>query len=243
MSLKILEKIKTAVNQVDVFVVVADGKAGLHSEDAVVMKTVRKTGKPFLLFVNKVDQPDKTDLLTASFYKLSSELLSGSFENDYGVDEIVEWIISQKKRKEQDSSSQESLFDRQKGFTRLFVIGRANSGKSLLCNQILQEDRMIVSSQAGTTLDTVTEFFSYNKKDYAISDNPGARRGNREEREKISFAKSRSELKKADIVLLVLDASLGSSRQEARLVRLCLDKHKPVLLVVNKNGFVKRCFN
>ena len=82
-------------------------------------------------------------------------------------------------------------------------------------------------------------FFSYNKKDYSISDNPGARRGKREEREKISFAKSRSELEEADIVLLVLDAEVGSSRQEARLVQLCLDKHKPVLLVVNKMDLLK----
>lgn len=239
LSLKILEKIKTAVKQADVLIVVTDGKAGLHFEDAAVMKMVRKTGKPFLLFVNKVDKPDRTDLLTASFYELSSNLLSGSFENNYGVDEIVEWIISQKNKKGENNFSQKSLFNKPEEFTQLFVIGRANSGKSLLCNQILKEDRMIVSSQAGTTLDTVTEFFSYNKRDYAISDNPGSRRGNREEREKISFSKSRSELKKADIVLLVLDASVGASRQEARLVRLCLDKHKPVLLVVNKMDLLK----
>ncbi len=239
LSLKILEKIKTAVNQADVFIVIVDGKAGLHSKDADVVHTVRKTGKPFLLFVNKVDHPEKTNLLTAPFYKLSSYFLSGSFENNYGVDEIVEWIISQKKQKEKDSLSSKNFSQKQEELIHLFVIGRANSGKSLLCNQILQEDRMIVSSKSGTTLDTVTDFFSYNETDYSISDNPGSRRGNREKREKISFAKSRSKLEQADIALLVLDACLGPSRQDARLVQLCLENRKPVILVANKMDLLK----
>ena len=246
LSLKIMEKIKQAIEQADVFVIVVDGKAGLRPEDFQVLKMARKADKAFLLFVNKVDQPDQTESLTAPFFELSSDFLSGSFENNYAVDEIVEWIISQKEKNQsvQKQSgdvllSEKSVVKTQKGVTQLFVIGRANSGKSLLCNQILQQDRMIVSSQSGTTLDTVTEFFSHNQMDYMISDNPGSRRGNREEKEKISFAKSRSELERADIVLLVLDASLGPSRQETRLVELCLDKHKPVLLVINKMDLLK----
>jgi len=243
LSLKITEKIKQAVKQSDVFIIVVDGKAGLHSEDFQVVRMARKTGKPFLLFINKVDQPDQTDFLITPFFKLSPDFLSGSFENNYGVDEIVEWVISRKesvKKQNEDVLSPKKFIVRiSQEVTKLFVIGRANSGKSLLCNQILQEDRMVVSSQSGTTLDTVTEFFSYNQKDYLIADNPGSRRGNREEREKISFAKSCSELERADIVLLVLDASSGPSRQEARLVQLCLNKHKPVLLVVNKMDLLK----
>ena len=250
LSLKILEKIKQAVQQADIFIVIVDGKAGLQNEDFQAVQMARKTNRPFLLFVNKVDQPNQTALLTAPFFELKPDLLSGSFENNYGVDDIVEWIISQKQVTEQMDSFQEKkkpldLFKNtsqrnKEQITKLFVIGRTNSGKSLLCNQVLQKERMIVSSKSGTTLDTVTEFFSYNQKDYCISDNPGARRGSREEREKISFAKSRSELEKADIVLLVLPADLGSSRQEARLVQMCLNKHKPVLLVVNKMDLLKK---
>ena len=236
LSIKILEKIKVAIQQADIFLVIVDGKAGLRFEDSQVMKIVRKTGKPFVLFVNKIDRPDQTDLLVAPFFELNPDLLSGSFENNYGVYEIVEWIIAEKKKK--GSFFKEISKDQQ--VTKLFVIGKANSGKSLLCNQILNTDRMIVSSQPGTTLDTVTDFFSHNKEEYSISDNPGARRGNREEREKISFAKSRSELKESDIVLLVLDIQLGPSRQEARLVRLCLDQKKPVILLANKMDLIKK---
>ena len=98
---------------------------------------------------------------------------------------------------------------------------------------------MIVSSKSGTTLDTVRESFFYNKKSYSISDNPGSRRGNREEREKISYAKSRSQIEKTDIVLLVLDVLLKPGRQESRLVQTCLEEHKPVVLVVNKMDLLK----
>ncbi len=246
LSLKILEKINQAVEQARCFIIVVDGRAGLRSGDFQAVQMARKTGKPFLLFVNKVDQPDQTDGRTAPFFELGADLLSGSFEKSYGVDEIVDWIISQKEKSHLAKKPEDSalLFEKpvskeREKMTRLFVMGRANSGKSLLCNQILRTDRMIVSSQPGTTLDTVTEFFSHNQKDYAISDNPGSRRGDREEREKISFAKSRSELEKADIALLALDTAVGAGRQEARLARLCLDKRKPVLLVANKMDLLK----
>lgn len=237
LSLEILKKIKTALLEADIFIVVVDGRAGWHPGDLQAMQMVRKTGKPFLLFVNKVDQPSKTDLLTAPFFELSTDLLSGSFELHYGVDEIVEWILTHKKSNEQSQSTTSN--ENKKELTQLFVMGRANSGKSLLCNRILKEDRMIVSSKSGTTLDTVTDFFSHNEMDYSISDNPGSRRGKREEREKISFAKSRSELDNADIALLVLDAVIGPVRQDSRLIQLCLEKHKPIVLVVNKMDLLK----
>ena len=265
LSLEVLEKINSALKTADIFVVVVSAKESLQAEDFEVLNKTRKTNKPFLLFVNKVDHPQKTDSLIAPFFELNPDLLCGSVENNYGVDEIVEWIISQKKKlylsnlKQQpicsSSLQQKSVSEKENlskkpqrsksadSFqkTRLFVIGRANSGKSLLCNQILGVKRMIVSSKSGTTLDTVTESFSHNKKSYAISDNPGSRRGNREEREKISYAKSRSEIKNADIVLLVLDVLLKPGRQETRLAQTCLEEHKPVILVVNKVDLIKNC--
>ena len=234
LSLKILEKINLALKTADVFVIVVSAKSALQPEDFEILKKVRKMNKPFLLFVNKVDHPKKTDLLTAPFFELNPELLSGSIENNYGIDEIVEWIISQKKKLKL------KLKTKTEEQTKLFVTGRANSGKSLLCNQILGSSRMIVSSKSGTTLDTVTELFSYNEKHYMISDNPGSRRGNREEREKISYAKSRSELETTDIVLLVLDVLLQPGRQETRLAQTCLEENKPVILVVNKMDLLKK---
>ena len=234
LSLKITEKINQALKAADLFIVLVSAKEALQPLDFEILKKVRKSSKPFLLFVNKVDHPKKTDILTAPFFELNPDLLSGSVENNYGLSEIVEWIISQKKKLKLEIKNKELES------TQLFVTGRANSGKSLLCNQILGDKRMIVSSKSGTTLDTVTESFSYNQQNYSLSDNPGSRRGNREEREKISYAKSRSELKKADIVLLLLDVLLKPGRQESRLIQTCLEEHKPVILAVNKMDLLKK---
>ncbi len=234
--LKIQQQIEMAMKKANVFIIVTDGKVGVHPEDTRVIEMIRKTGKPFTVFVNKIDNPKNTNLFASDFFNLSTEILSGSVEQNFGVNEVIEWIILQKKKfSNSEITKKDSL-----NITSLFVIGKANSGKSLLCNQILNTERMIVSSKAGTTLDTVTEFFSKNKEEYSISDNPGSRRGNREEREKISFSKSLSAIDKSDIVLLVIDGTVGASRQDTRFVQLCLEKRKPVILVVNKMDLVKK---
>ena len=229
---EIEKQIEHAISMANLLIMVTDGRAGLHPEDSRILERIRKTGKPFILFVNKIDHPKNTNLLVGDFFNLSTNILSGSVEQNFGVDELIEWIISHIKTK--------SEVTQQPKTTSLFVIGKANSGKSLLCNQILNTQRMIVSSQAGTTLDTVTEFFSKNNENYSISDNPGSRRGKREEREKLSFSKSLAELDRFDLVLLVTDGTLGAHRQDARLVQLCLEKRKPVILVVNKMDLVNR---
>ena len=235
LNLKIQEHIESAMKVADVFIVVTDGRSGIHSEDTRTMEAVRKTGKPFIVFVNKIDNPKNTSLHTSEFFNLSTEILSGSVEQNFGVDEVIEWIISQKKK----NPKYQKTMGINPDITSLFVIGKANGGKSLLCNQILNTERMIVSAKAGTTLDTVTEFFSKDEKEYSISDNPGSRRGDREEREKLSFSKSRTELNKSDIALLVVDGTIGAGRQDARLVKLCLEKRKPIILVINKMDLVR----
>ena len=313
LSREILKKIQSALKEADILILTVDGRAGLQQGDRRLMQTARKTGKPLLLFVNKVDQAEKTALLTAPFFEICANPVSGSCERHYGIDELVEWIILQKKTlscisprtkpappdkpskptkpanappnkpskppkpvnalpnksakppkpanalpnksvemaksltwnrdrplEEPPNTKKPVSIEKTQGRpTQLFVVGRANSGKSLFCNRILKAERMIVSSRPGTTLDTVTEFFSYNKRDYAVSDNPGARGGTRKEREKISFAKSRAELENADIALLVTDALVGPVRQDARLVQLCLEKRKPVILLINKTDLLQ----
>ena len=241
---KIQEQIDHAIKETDVCIIVTDGRSGLHSEDEKIVRLIQKTGKPSVIFVNKIDNPKNEQMQKAEFFELSDELISGSAEQEYGIDELIEWIVSKKDLVDSSSEglieSSEDLAKKQtdKHFS-LFIIGKANSGKSLLCNQILNKERMIVSSQAGTTLDTVTEIFSKGEDTYTISDNPGSRKGKREEREKLSFAKSRSEIENSDMVLLVIDGVIGPSRQDTRLIKLCLEKHKPVIAVINKMDLLK----
>lgn len=370
LQIKVKQKINDAIKEAQAFIFVTDGRAGLHPEDQSLFQLIQKTGKPFTLFVNKIDNPIKRDIDKLEFFALSDQVIAGSAEQDYGIDEAVEWIIETKKyfenqnkkqiegqvekneninfeeqaenhnnasskneshanhlkneksevqngnsdtknqteeedekndtnqtqiqamatqndsditgitdattqtarpKTHQDESniseannnntaykdvsasdkdkpqnntaynkaSKASRTTKQRE-TSIFVIGKANSGKSMLCNQILNQERMIVSSKPGTTLDTITEPFSKNDESFSISDNPGSRRGQREEREKISFAKSRSELDKHDVVLLVIDGLQGPTRQDARLVQLCLEKRKPILVVINKMDLLKK---
>lgn len=248
LSVKVKEKILWAIQKADAFVLVADGRQGVQPGDAEALNLVRKTNKPFLFFINKVDDPSKSELMTVDFFCLTSHIVSGSCEKNYGVEGVQNWIISLilEKNSKKPVTETEYLKDNFGKRTELFVIGKANSGKSLLCNQILNEDRMIVCSQPGTTLDTVKDFFFKDEREYSIADNPGARRGVREEREKVSFAKSRSEAEKSHIILIVADGTEGVGRQEARLAELCLNRQKPIILVVNKvdlfryKGFSKK---
>lgn len=238
LQLQVKQKIDDAIEESDIFIIVTDGKAGLHPGDKSLLRMIQKTSKPFTLFVNKIDNPIKRDDDKLEFFAISDQLIAGSAEQEYGIDELIEWIISHKeKRAELESDSADQ--DEEESITSLFVVGKANSGKSMLCNQVLDQERMIVNSQPGTTLDTITEFFSKDEESFAISDNPGSRRGNREEREKISYAKSRANLHKHDIVLLVIDGVYGPTRQDAKLVQLCLEKRKPILVVINKMDLLK----
>lgn len=231
---EIHKKFLEVLSEGDVFILVVDGKEGLHPQDSKVLECVRKTGKPFLTFVNKVDSPLKENLLTADFYSLSSNLLSGSCEQDLGIGEVIDWILQQLSPRTLSAKE-----DTAPSLLEIFVSGKANSGKSLLCNRILGESRMIVSSRAGTTLDTVKSVFTQGKQSFALLDNPGSRRGRREERERLSYSKSQSQMEKAHMVLAVMDSEVGPSRQDARLIRLCLEKRKPVIAVANKWDLLK----
>ena len=268
---KVREKTLQTFETADAFVLVADGRAGVQPGDVETLELVRKTNKPFLLFVNKVDDPNRSAEATADFFYFTSRIVSGSCERNQGVDAVLDWIVSlipqptvtdslglppdesREKSRFAESSGERpsSVFplEQQMGVrpeeskrrdsrdgdrTELFVMGKANSGKSLLCNRILNRDRMIVCSLPGTTLDTVQDFFSTDEGEYSLTDSPGARRGAREERERLSFAKSRASVDKTHIVLLVADGTKGVGRWEARLAELCLNRQKPVILVINK---------
>ena len=228
---KVRKKILWAVQKADAFILVTDGRQGVQPGDVEVLDLIRKTGKPFLLFVNKVDDPEKSNLMTADFFCLSSLIVPGSCEKNQGMENIQEWIVSliQAENLEPSLSKIKKSEKKLNEQTKIFVIGKANSGKSLLCNQILNEDRMIVCSQPGTTLDTVWDVFSKDDEEYFIADNPGSRRGAREDREKLSFAKSRTEMEKSHVILLVSDGIKGVGKQEARLAELCLTRYKPVI--------------
>ena len=227
----IREQTLAILEAVDILVAVMDGRSGLIPEDRDLIRVAKETGLPVLLVVNKLDQQKGIDTAIAEFHEFGLDVVATAFEHDFGIDRIVEWIIE--KLPPQDTEARQG--------PRLTVIGKPNAGKSSLCNRLLGEKRMLVSAVAGTTVDAVEAEFVYDGRPYTLIDTAGLRKQAKREDgiEMLASFKSKEALRKSDIVLLVVDANLGPSLQDAKLVELCLAQHKAVILVANKYDIAK----
>jgi GTPase len=165
------------------------------------------------------------------FHEFGLDIVPVAFEHDFGIDKIVEWILS---RLPSDASTLRQG-------PRLAVIGKPNVGKSSLCNRLLGEKRMLVSNIAGTTVDAVEAEFEYDGKAYTLVDTAGLRKQARREEgvEILSAFKSIEAVRRADIVLILVDATEGPTVQDAKLLEMCLDQHRAVILVANKFDLAK----
>lgn len=214
------------LSSVDMIVLVADGRTGIMPEDRVAYRIAKQTGKPILIVVNKCDKTLEAEGYLADFYELGEDLLPAAFERDFNIDEIVEWIISQLR---DDEAGQREGF-------RLAVVGKPNAGKSSLANLLLGESRMLVSDISGTTVDAVETEFERNGQHYILVDTAGLRRAGKQKDgvEVLSTFKTRDAVHRADLVLLVIDATVGPSHQDSRIIEQCLDAHKAIIVVANK---------
>lgn len=227
----IREQTLSILGSVDILVLVMDGRSGLIPEDRDLIRIAKETGKPVLLCVNKLDQQKDIDVHLAEFYEFGFDVVPAAFEHDFGIDRVVEWVLEQLPPQESDLRQG----------PRLTVIGKPNAGKSSLCNRLLGEKRMLVSDIAGTTVDAVEAEFEYDQRKYTLVDTAGLRRQARREDgiESLSAIKSKEALRKSDIALLVVDSALGPSSQDAKLVEMCLEEHKAIILVANKYDAAK----
>lgn len=223
----IREQVSEFLYSVDLIVAVMDGRAGLVPEDRDIIRIAKQTGKPFLLVLNKVDKVMEEEISKADFYEFGVDLVSASFEQRRGVSDILEWITHRIPEYKQEIT--EGL--------RIAIVGKPNVGKSSLSNAILGAERMMVSDIAGTTIDSVeTPFYIENKK-FMLVDTAGLRRSSRREDdlEIISAFKSQEAIRRADIVLLVVDATQGPTEQDAKIMQAILEDHRGVILVANKS--------
>jgi len=222
----IKEQVLSIIKSFDALIVVMDGRSGLIPEDRDVLRIAAESGVPFIISVNKLDSQTTQDTQLAEFYEFGCELTPCSFENRYGVDSLVEWIISHKPEVAED------LSDR----IKLAIVGKPNVGKSSLVNFVLGEKRVLVSDIAGTTVDSVETPFQYNDVDYTLVDTAGLRRQSKRKDgvEVLSAFKSMESIRRSDIVLLMVDGTNGVTDQDANLVEKILEVHKPVILVANK---------
>jgi GTP-binding protein len=203
----------------------------LVPEDRDALIIAKRSGKPLLVVVNKCDKTVEADSYLPDFMELGVDLLPAAFERDFNIDRIVEWIIS---------NLEEGEARGREGF-RLAIVGKPNAGKSSLANRLLGEERVLVSDRAGTTVDAIEAEFEYNGKEYILIDTAGLRRAAKQHDgvEVLSTFKTRHAIFKADLVLLVIDATVGPSNQDSRIIELCLEHHKAILVVANKMDAAK----
>ncbi len=223
----IKEQVCDFLFSVDFIVAVMDGRVGLVPEDKDIIKIAKQTGKPMLLVINKVDRQHEEDLLKADFYEFGLDVVAASFEQRRGVSEVLEWIVKMVPEVPQDQAST----------IRVAMVGKPNVGKSSLCNCLLKQNRMLVSNVAGTTVDSIDSPLTFNDINYTLVDTAGLRRQSKREEdvEIISAFKSQESIRRADIVLLVIDGTEGPTEQDAKIMQAILDDHKGVIVVANKS--------
>jgi GTP-binding protein len=223
----IREQVSEFLHTVDLIVAVMDGRAGLLPEDRDIIRFAKQAGKPFMLVVNKTDTVSEEEVAKADFYEFGVDVVAASFEQRRGLAEILEWITNQIPEAKEEIRSG----------VRIAIVGKPNVGKSSLSNAILGSERMMVSDIAGTTIDSVETPFLANGKKFILIDTAGLRRSARREEhlEVISAFKSKEAIRRADIVLLVVDGTEGPTEQDAKIMQAILEDHKGVILVANKS--------
>jgi GTP-binding protein len=222
----IREQVKEFLSEVDLLIVVMDGRAGLLPEDRDVLKIAKSVGKEMVIVVNKIDKAHEEELLKAEFYEFGTDLIACSFEQRRGLGDLLEWL--HKRLPENNSDIFEGA--------SIAIVGKPNVGKSSLINTLLGENRMLVSDIAGTTVDSVDTPFVYEGRKYLLVDTAGLRRSSRREEdvEIISSFKAQESIRRAQIVLLVVDCTMGPTDQDAKILSAIVEHHKGVILVANK---------
>jgi GTPase len=226
-SKMIKEQVLELLKSVDLILFVVDARAGLCPEDRDIMRVVHRAERPYLVISNKTDSRGQDEESRNEFLELSETIIPTSFEQRRNLDDVLEWVV-----KNLPNRSLQHF----KGLT-LAVVGKPNAGKSSFCNKILGFDRMLVSEIPGTTVDAVDLDIEYKDKKYKLVDTAGLRRKakRKEDVEIISAYKSEEALRRADIILLFVDGTLGPSDQDAKIVEMVIQAHKGVILVANKS--------
>lgn len=227
----IREQVTEFLQSVDFLIVVMDGRDGLIPEDRDLIRLAKSTGRDFVLVVNKVDSVVDESIVKAEFFEFGVDVVATSFEQRRGLAELLEWM---------NSRIPENAGTVKEGKT-IAIVGKPNAGKSSLCNQLLGENRMLVSPIAGTTIDSVDTPLVYNGEKFLLVDTAGLRRKSKREEdlEIISAFKAQESIRRADIVLLMVDCILGPKDQDAKILQAIVESHKGVIIVANKVDLTK----
>ena len=223
-----------AMDMAHVIVFVVDGKSGITSADREVGLMLRKTNKPVILAVNKIDNMNLMDNIY-DFYELGlGEPHAISSANAMGLGDLLDEIVENFPEGLNTEYSEDII--------RVAITGKPNAGKSSILNKILGEERVIVSPIAGTTRDAVDTYFEKGDQQYLLIDTAGIRRKSKvyERVEKFSVLRSMSAVERADVVLIVIDATEGVTEQDTKVAGIAHDEGKACIFVINKWDLVEK---
>lgn len=224
-----------AMDIADVIVFITDVKAGVTVSDEEVAQMLRKTKKPVVLVCNKCDRVGAPPDEIYEFYNLGlGDPLPISAGKKLGIGELLDAIYDNFGELEPEIEDEETI--------RVAVIGKPNAGKSSLINKILGEERVIVSDIAGTTRDAIDTYFENSHGKYIFVDTAGIRRKNKvyDKLEKYSVLKAKAAIEKANVCLIMIDATEGVTEQDEKIAGLAHEGGKGVIIVINKWDLVEK---
>ena len=223
------EQAQIAIDTADVILFITDVRQGLVDADSKVSDMLRRSGKPVVLVVNKVDNFDKFMPDVYEFYNLGiGEPVPVSAASRLGIGDMLDQVTSYF----DGHAGEEEDDDR----PRIAIVGKPNVGKSSIVNKLLGEQRVIVSEIAGTTRDAIDTEIVYHGKEYIFIDTAGLRRKSKikEELERYSIIRTVTAVERADVVLVVIDAEEGVTEQDAKIAGIAHERGKGIIIVVNK---------
>lgn len=223
------EQAEIAIATADVIIFLTDVRQGLQDSDSKVADMLRRSGKPVVLVVNKVDSFDKYMADVYEFYNLGiGDPFPISAASMLGLGDMLDEVVSHfpeyNKEEEEDERP------------KVAIIGKPNVGKSSLINKLAQEDRVIVSDIAGTTRDAIDTDIKYNGREYIFIDTAGLRRKNKikEEIERYSIIRAVTAVERADVCIIMIDATEGVTEQDAKIAGIAHERGKGIIIAVNK---------
>ncbi|QNM05717.1 ribosome biogenesis GTPase Der [Qiania dongpingensis] len=223
------EQAEIAISTADVIIFITDVRQGLVDSDAKVADMLRRSGKPVVLVVNKVDSFAKFMPDVYEFYNLGiGDPVPVSAASRLGIGDLLDEVVKHFDEQEGDDEDDDR--------PRVAIVGKPNVGKSSIINKLLGENRVIVSDIAGTTRDAIDTVIKRNGTEYVFIDTAGLRRKSKikEELERYSIIRTVTAVERADVVVLVIDATEGVTEQDAKIAGIAHERGKGIIIAVNK---------
>ncbi|MBU5590906.1 ribosome biogenesis GTPase Der [Clostridium sp. MSJ-4] len=223
-----------AIETANVIVFIVDGKEGLTAADSEVAQMLRRSKKPIVLVVNKVDSL-KEENNAYEFYNLGiGDPITISASQGLGLGDMLDRVVEHFKDEDFDSEEDE--------YIRIAMIGKPNVGKSSLINKLLGEDRVIVSDIPGTTRDSIDSYLESDLGKFILVDTAGLRRKSKvkEEIERYSVIRTLTSIERSDVCILMIDAQEGVTEQDEKIIGYAHELNKAIMIIVNKWDLIEK---